>query len=49
MMLLQAIESVAQQADDGTLLIGRQALRDALSATSNHSGLTGNLTCGLHR
>ena len=45
-MLLQAIESVAQQADDGTLLIGRQALRDALSATSNHSGLTGNLTCG---
>jgi branched-chain amino acid transport system substrate-binding protein len=46
MMLLQAIESVAQQADDGTLLIGRQALRDALSATSNHSGLTGNLTCG---
>jgi branched-chain amino acid transport system substrate-binding protein len=45
-MLLQAIESVAQQADDGTLLIGRQALRDALSATSNHNGLTGNLTCG---
>jgi branched-chain amino acid transport system substrate-binding protein len=45
-MLLQAIESVAQQGEDGTLLIGRQALRDALSATSNFSGLTGNLTCG---
>ena len=30
MMLLNAIETVAQQDADGNLLIGRQALRDAL-------------------
>jgi branched-chain amino acid transport system substrate-binding protein len=30
---------------DGTLHVGRQALRDAIFATSNFSGLTGNLTC----
>jgi branched-chain amino acid transport system substrate-binding protein len=45
-MLLNAIEQVAQQGEDGTLLIGRQALRDALSATANFDGLTGTLTCG---
>ncbi|MCA9970802.1 MAG: branched-chain amino acid ABC transporter substrate-binding protein [Anaerolineales bacterium] len=44
-MLLDAIEEVAQQGEDGTLLIGRQALRDALYATSNFSGITGTLTC----
>ena len=32
-MVLDAIESVAQQGSDGSLLIGRQALRDALYAT----------------
>jgi branched-chain amino acid transport system substrate-binding protein len=44
-MVLDAIEQVAQQADDGTLLIGRQALRDALYATSGMEGITGTITC----
>lgn len=45
MMILDAVEKVAQQASDGTLLIGRQALRDALYGTSGYSGITGTLTC----
>ena len=44
-LLLDAIEAVAQQGADGTLLIGRQALRDALYATAGYQGLTGSLTC----
>jgi branched-chain amino acid transport system substrate-binding protein len=44
-LLLNAIEAVAVQEKDGTLHIGRQALRDALYATSGHEGLTGSLTC----
>jgi branched-chain amino acid transport system substrate-binding protein len=44
-MILDAIEKVAQQGDDGTLLIGRQALRDALFATSGMVGITGTITC----
>lgn len=44
-MILAAIEAVAQEGDDGTLLIGRQALRDALFATSGMSGITGTITC----
>lgn len=44
-LLLNAIEAVAEEGSDGTLLIGRQALRDALFATSGHSGVTGTLTC----
>jgi branched-chain amino acid transport system substrate-binding protein len=44
-MLLDAVEAVGQEAADGTLLIGRQALRDALGATSGYAGLTGTLTC----
>ena len=44
-MLLNAIEAVAQQDADGNLLIGRQALRDALYATSGYEGITGSLTC----
>lgn len=44
-MLLNAIEAVAQEDADGNLLIGRQALRDALDATSGYEGLTGTLTC----
>lgn len=44
-MILNAIEKVAQQGDDGTLLIGRKALRDALFATANYQGITGTLTC----
>jgi len=44
-ILLNAVEQVAQQGTDGTLLIGRQALRDAVAATSGYVGLTGTLTC----
>jgi branched-chain amino acid transport system substrate-binding protein len=44
-ILLDAIEQVAVQDEDGTLHIGRQALRDALYATSGYEGLTGKLTC----
>ncbi len=45
MIILDAIVEVAQVADDGTLLIGRQDLRDALYATSGFAGVTGTLTC----
>ena len=44
-MVLDAVESVAQVGDDGTLLIGRQDLRDALFATSGMVGITGTITC----
>ena len=44
-LLLNAVASVATTTDDGGLLIGRQAIRDALSATENYDGLTGLLTC----
>ena len=45
-ILMDAIASVAQQGEDGSLSIGRQALRDAVSATADFNGLTGTLTCG---
>jgi len=45
MMILNAIEEVAQQGRDGTLLIGRQDLRDALYATQGFEGITGILNC----
>lgn len=44
-MVLDAIAEAAQQSDDGTLLIGRQALRDALYATSGLEGITGTISC----
>lgn len=44
-IVIAAIEKVATQDEDGTLHIPRQALRDAVYATSNFPGLTGNLTC----
>jgi branched-chain amino acid transport system substrate-binding protein len=44
-LLLHAIEAVTVQDEDGTLYIGRQALRDALYTTSGFPGLTGSLTC----
>lgn len=43
-MLLTAIDQVAIE-DGDTLHIPRTALRDALFATSDFPGLTGNLTC----
>jgi branched-chain amino acid transport system substrate-binding protein len=45
MMIFAAIEKVAKKSPDGTLYIGRKALTDALYATKNLKGLTGNLTC----
>lgn len=45
LMIFAAIEKVAKKAPDGTLHIGKQKLRDALYATKNLKGLTGNLTC----
>ncbi|NIS81399.1 MAG: ABC transporter substrate-binding protein [Anaerolineales bacterium] len=44
-ILLAAIEKVAVVDDDGTLHIGRQALRDAVEETSGYEGLTGTLSC----
>jgi branched-chain amino acid transport system substrate-binding protein len=45
MMIFAAIEKVAVKGPDGSLYIPRQALRDALYATKDFKGLTGNLTC----
>ena len=45
MIIIAAIEKVAVQDADGTLHIGRQAFRDAMYATKDFKGLTGNLTC----
>ena len=44
-LLLNAVSSAALHTTDGSLLIGRQAIRDALAATENYDGLTGKLTC----
>jgi len=44
-ILLDAIEKVAVVDDDGTLHVGRQALRDAIAGTSTYIGLTGRLDC----
>jgi branched-chain amino acid transport system substrate-binding protein len=46
-VLLDAVQAVAVQDANanGTLHIGRQALRDALYATAGYQGLTGSLTC----
>ena len=45
MMIFAAIEKVAKKAPDGSLTIGRKALRDALYATKGMKGLTGTITC----
>jgi len=45
MMIFAAIKKVGKTGPDGTLCIGRKALRDALYATKDMKGLTGNLTC----
>jgi branched-chain amino acid transport system substrate-binding protein len=44
-MLFAAIEAVAVHDANGNTVIGRQALRDALTATSDFPGLTGSLAC----
>jgi branched-chain amino acid transport system substrate-binding protein len=43
-IIFAAIEKVAV-VDDGSVHIGRQALRDAIAATKDFPGLTGTLTC----
>jgi branched-chain amino acid transport system substrate-binding protein len=44
-MLFDAIEQVAEEQPDGSVSIGRQALLDAVAATSDFQGLSGTLTC----
>jgi branched-chain amino acid transport system substrate-binding protein len=44
-ILFEAIKKVAVQNDDGSLTIPRQALRDAIFATSGWDGITGTITC----
>jgi branched-chain amino acid transport system substrate-binding protein len=44
-ILMDAIEAVAIENDDGSLSIPRQALRDEVFATSGYDGVTGTITC----
>jgi branched-chain amino acid transport system substrate-binding protein len=44
-ILMDAIEKIAVKSPDGTLYIGRQALRDQVSKLKDYKGVTGNLTC----
>lgn len=44
-MLLDALEAIAVTGEDGTTLIGRQALRDAFTNYRDFEGLTGILSC----
>lgn len=44
-LLFRAIEQVAVKRPDGTLFLGRQALRAALYGTAAYTGVTGSLTC----
>jgi branched-chain amino acid transport system substrate-binding protein len=44
-LLLNALEAVAIEGDDGSIVFGRQAIRDAVAATEAYPGLTGRLTC----
>ena len=44
-MIFACVEKVAVQEEDGTLHIGRQAMRDCLYATEGFEGITGTLTC----
>ncbi len=44
-LVFAAIEKVAKKLPDGSICIGRKALRDAMYATKNFKGMTGNITC----
>ena len=44
-ILFAALEKVAVVQADGTIYVPRQALRDAIYATKDFKGITGNLTC----
>ena len=45
-IVMNAIEAVAVEGDDGTLFIPKGALKEEIAATSGFEGLTGTLTCG---
>jgi branched-chain amino acid transport system substrate-binding protein len=47
-IMLDAIEKVAVQGEDGTLYVPKGALRDAIYATQDFQGVTGMLSCGEH-
>lgn len=47
-MLVKAIEDVAQKDDQGNTYIGRKALRDRLFATKNMEGISGLIDCNEH-
>ena len=44
-LIFGCIEQVGTVSDDGSLSVGRQAMRDCLYATSGYQGITGTLTC----
>jgi len=44
-VLFDAIEASAVVDEDGTLHVGRQAIRDYISSMDNYSGLTGKVNC----
>ncbi len=44
-ILFAALEKVAVVGEDGTINVPRQALRDAIYATKDFQGITGNLSC----
>ncbi len=44
-LILNAIDTVSIEGDDGTLYIPRTALRDEFFATTDFDGVTGTLTC----
>lgn len=44
-ILLDAIEGAATEQDDGSLVIDRQAIRDAVQATSGVDGVASSYTC----
>jgi branched-chain amino acid transport system substrate-binding protein len=45
MIMLEALDAIVVEDDDGTLHIDRQQLRDEVGATEGYEGLTGTLTC----
>ena len=47
-MILDCVENVAVQDDDGTIHIGRQDMRTCLYDTTDFEGITGTLTCTEH-
>lgn len=44
-LMMDAIEAVAEEDADGTLFIGKQAIRDYLNGVSGYDGVIGKLTC----